>query len=591
MKRITKFSVVILTCLLTMLILSGYAYSQTTSIKYVKDITKTIFQNSKYTLPKTVSGVSTNNKSIVISVKWNVSHVNTNQIGSYIYYGSVKGYNKKVILRLNIQPFIKDIPVINVTIIQHEDYELPTTITTVMSDGTSKDAPVTWENTTINVDKPGEFIYKGKTDNYNKDVILKLTIQEKELKIDDYTPKSDQKDAKGSDKIQITFSDDVVPDTNFGKISLTRNGNKTTISPKIEDNILTIETEKGLEYSSTYNVIIPAAAIKSVYGSSLKTDLSFQFKTIDSLYEVLKKAMIEENENLDISAYPESDSTDKVFDLIEKVDRENPAILYYEKCRYRTDGKLELMYKLDKKTAEEHLDAINKKIDEIIKEVIKPTMSEYDKELAIHDYIIRHSKYDEGDLEKLPPEDFSAYGVLVLGKGVCESYSEAMKMIMDKLGIECLIVFGDVKEGPHEWNIIKIGGSYYQLDVTWDTPSSDGEQTLVYDYFNVTDDFMKIEHKWNISGLPVCNSTNYNYFYYNKLAANTPQEFRNLIKEAMFNKTPKVTFFVPNYNKMDYNVRSCISSICSDDADVFYGEYSYYVDEVTRKVTIEFKLR
>jgi transglutaminase/protease-like cytokinesis protein 3 len=38
---------------------------------------------------------------------------------------------------------------------------------------------------------------------------------------------------------------------------------------------------------------------------------------------------------------------------------------------------------------------------------------------------------------------------------------------------------------------------WYQLDVTWDDPTGDGQKDVVYQYFNLTDKQMGKDHQWN----------------------------------------------------------------------------------------------
>ncbi|MBO7390370.1 MAG: hypothetical protein J6U39_02890 [Clostridia bacterium] len=64
------------------------------------------------------------------------------------------------------------------------------------------------------------------------------------------------------------------------------------------------------------------------------------------------------------------------------------------------------------------------------------------------------------------------YGALVLGSARCEGYSKAAKMILDRVGIDSLIVCGEaMNEGQlitHSWNIVECGeGKYYHFDFSW----------------------------------------------------------------------------------------------------------------------------
>jgi transglutaminase/protease-like cytokinesis protein 3 len=96
--------------------------------------------------------------------------------------------------------------------------------------------------------------------------------------------------------------------------------------------------------------------------------------------------------------------------------------------------------------------------------------------------------------------------------GVCEGYSYAMKLLLNAVNIECKVITGSAN-GPHAWNLVKLGGSYYHVDVTFDDPVVNGGtmNVLRHDYFNLTDDEIKKDHTWDTTKYPVCNSTIYEY--------------------------------------------------------------------------------
>ena len=59
---------------------------------------------------------------------------------------------------------------------------------------------------------------------------------------------------------------------------------------------------------------------------------------------------------------------------------------------------------------------------------------------------------------------------------VCEAYSRAFKVLCDRLEIPCVLVEGEAKSslsdtpGSHMWNYVKLKGSWYAVDVTWNDP-------------------------------------------------------------------------------------------------------------------------
>jgi len=139
--------------------------------------------------------------------------------------------------------------------------------------------------------------------------------------------------------------------------------------------------------------------------------------------------------------------------------------------------------------------------------------SDFDKIVYFHDRIIAGCTFST-EAEHVN----SAYGVLVAGYGQCEGYAAAMAMLCDKAGIPNYIVTGSNSEGEsHAWNKVLIGGSWYNVDCTWDDPIiTKGSKDFVrHDYLLVMDS--EIEGKTHFTdefyaGLTSCDSGELNYF-------------------------------------------------------------------------------
>ncbi|RKD31944.1 transglutaminase domain-containing protein [Thermohalobacter berrensis] len=314
-------------------------------------------------------------------------------------------------------------------------------------------------------------------------------------------------------------------------------------------------------------------------------------KKENSIYDVIKEALITGKKEVDVSDFPEGKYSKSVFEVVEKVVIENPEVLYYKSAEYWSNGILKFEYSKDKSTINKHLNVLKKAKDEIIREIIKPDMSDYEKVKAIHDYIINNSKYDSVNYNNntIPPESYSAYGILVKGTGVCEGYAEAFKLIMDDLGIESIIVSGRAGNQDHAWNIIKLDGEYYHIDLTWDDPvMDDGSDVLRYDYFNLSDKQMSKDHIWNRSKYPSCNGIKYNYYYYNDMAVENYNQFYNKIKDALLNNKSKLELKILNYNSKIYDIPNTIQDIANKNYNIDFQGYKYSINDSQGIVNIEF---
>lgn len=175
--------------------------------------------------------------------------------------------------------------------------------------------------------------------------------------------------------------------------------------------------------------------------------------------------------------------------------------------------------KADRNVIKTKKSKVEAKAKEIISK-IDSKASDYEKELAIHDYLANTIRYDK-DAEKNPSKNgtlksaFDVYGALIEGKAICEGYTKSFQYLCYLVGINANQVVGK----SHMWNVVKIGGDWYQIDLTWDDPiakKADGTivDVIYYNYFNLTTKEMNADHTPATDSylkFPSCTATKYKY--------------------------------------------------------------------------------
>ncbi|GAA0086474.1 hypothetical protein UT300007_29140 [Clostridium sp. CTA-7] len=241
---------------------------------------------------------------------------------------------------------------------------------------------------------------------------------------------------------------------------------------------------------------------------------------------------------------------------------------------------------------------INKKVEEILSTVIRPEMKEYEKERALHDYLINNCKYDERIFsEDMPKESYTAYGALIDGIAVCQGYAVAMDKLLKAAGIETMTILGEArnKDGyiSHAWNLVKLGGEYYHLDATWNDPvMDDGSNKLRYSYFNITDEQIKDTHKWDESNYPKATRTEYSFDNLNLVekdlngdnivVVKDKNEFSNYIKEDFLSNISGKTYKILYFKGGQTDIEDSIQQAFTSGINIEQCQYTLEIDEVTK---------
>lgn len=146
---------------------------------------------------------------------------------------------------------------------------------------------------------------------------------------------------------------------------------------------------------------------------------------------------------------------------------------------YDSLGKITLT--IHKSYTESQINEIDKKLDEIETNIINKNQSTLENIRAAHNYIINNSKYDitKKTTGSTPYQSDIAYGPLIEGYGICGGYTDAMELILERLGIVSYKVSSD----NHIWNGVQLDNNWYHLDLTWDDPITPDNSNILDDSF------------------------------------------------------------------------------------------------------------
>lgn len=256
------------------------------------------------------------------------------------------------------------------------------------------------------------------------------------------------------------------------------------------------------------------------------------------IYDEVLQAINDFTEVINTFSVPITSS--QIQKIVDYIQYDHPEIFWFQHgstvfydLTTQVVNRLKLDYCLSKEETAEYKEKINMATKSFMTSVTD-SMSDYEVVLHIYDNIIQLVDYDSLGLEKQKKTGQSAstfdelrsiYGVLVNKKAVCAGYAKAFQYLLNLCGIECTYVTNKV----HAWNLVKLEGDYYYIDVTWGDFSNTQKgaqrsEMVSYDCFCITtEEVLKLEshHLDSEYPLPECTATKCNYYHRQGLCFDT----------------------------------------------------------------------
>lgn len=254
-----------------------------------------------------------------------------------------------------------------------------------------------------------------------------------------------------------------------------------------------------------------------------------------AVYSALYKGISEKKTEIPLPYEMSGDAYSRIYCIFEKQE----GSFFYIDSTYYTAEKVcnaQIVFRED-------IDGINQKTAEFEQSAEKallnaPVADDYEKALYIHDYLINICEYNVG-------EDFkyssTAYGCLVDGIANCEGYAKAFSYLAGRMGLVSVLITGKTDKGEnHAWNQVKIGGEWYNIDVTWDDMDvPEGTRKV---YFLCNDETFSKTHIAENAYFQAfeCTATENNYYVKNGLFANNPKEADEIIRREIADGNTKI---------------------------------------------------
>ncbi len=321
---------------------------------------------------------------------------------------------------------------------------------------------------------------------------------------------------------------------------------------------------------TSLGIVTPSGTKVAIQNSGEEELMQLQYRNLvlsknDLINNIIKMIYEMDNEKtFSLSAYTDYDYLkviDEAINIAEASQFCNTPVHDYKVSYGSDEATITFRYR----TTKQKLDSAKNEAKKVVSTITNSSMSDYEKELAIHDYLVDSIRYDSSS--NAAKDSYTIYGALIGKKAVCQGYAEAFNYMLGIAGIKSNLISGEVTLssntlGKHVWNQVTIDGELYHVDVTWDDPiSSDGKNIKIYNYFNITDEEMKKNHFWDTTAYRACNATKHNYYNYNGKTAYSIEDFKSKVENAIENKVPSYSIKYTGGNLSKNDVKNILGNM------------------------------
>ena len=281
----------------------------------------------------------------------------------------------------------------------------------------------------------------------------------------------------------------------------------------------------------------------------LNDDIDSTIYANNSLSEWIALNMLHHEETISLADFPEASSTESLQSAVLEAYNQNPLIDFVTYLNYDYNQNAIIVKYIHTKEESEKMQKDSlEAAAKIANEIVKDGMSDYEKEEAINNYLCENCEYNEEilnlinedgtvaeDATEKYPNSFLPYGILVEKVGVCESYSEAFLLIAKNAGLDAVIETGRLSGVNHEWNRVKIDGSWCIIDVT-----NNDNPYFPNAYFNLTEETSQgllipdkdviVPEKYNDY---IATNGDYEYYKQNNKCAKDCKEATDMISDIL----------------------------------------------------------
>lgn len=167
-----------------------------------------------------------------------------------------------------------------------------------------------------------------------------------------------------------------------------------------------------------------------------------------------------------------------------------PVAGLYADAEYVGNGWAQITYKIPKEEFLEKERDFEKRIEAILNDVLEDDYTEFEKALALYEFLTEYTVYDYEMMEHNEEwaDRQSSYRVLTEKRGICGEIAILYQYLALQCGVdmdECVGMPVNPADDMHAWDYIKLDGKGYLIDATWGMTA---KRMPILEYFLFTDE-------------------------------------------------------------------------------------------------------
>lgn len=331
--------------------------------------------------------------------------------------------------------------------------------------------------------------------------------------------------------------------------------NETATDSAVEENVDSTDASEQTFISLTDYITEMKDEIKSADGVTVEqlTGNGMEVNVSDEYEAYLATKLINGSEEIDLTAFPRMQDGKVLRETLNHVIEQNPYILGVKKISYSYETKkASVEYRYNKENIEKRQSEMQKQVAKIQKKLTAKNWNLHDTEKVekIYSWLEKNAVYDEKAAAKVSGKEkrdkaldgFSAYGVLLKGKGNSQGYAKAMQLLCMVSGIPCETVSGYFNSSvKHYWNVVGLDGLWAHTD-TINNKTNSGVKGLLLNapYVTATELGYVMDDRCSMSNDVEEyreGTTLYDWFITNNMTAMNEKQYGLIVKREVAKKT------------------------------------------------------